>query len=103
MGGTWPMPTQSSRLYRVIAHRIDDSHPGAKTLTNYAQAISVEAAAVKVRRAHERPGGLYGVGLYRIVKVEEADQPASESDAEEQPATSADATAPLFRQSGPAV
>ncbi|WP_328335727.1 hypothetical protein [Streptomyces sp. NBC_00455] len=64
--------------YRVLAMRTDEAHPGAATLTNYANARSVEEALAMVRRANERPGGLYGEqGLYRVVEVTE-EGPAGE-------------------------
>ncbi|MDG9688393.1 hypothetical protein QC334_37730 [Streptomyces sp. DH18] len=64
--------------YRVLAIRTDEAHPGAATLTNYANARSVEEALAKVRRENERPGGLYGEqGLYRVVEVTE-EGPAGE-------------------------
>lgn len=59
------------RHYRLTAHRIDDEHPGANVVYTYAYASSVIEAATITLRKHERPRGLYGVGLYRIVKVEE--------------------------------
>lgn len=64
--------------YRVLAMRTAEAHPGAATLTNYTEARSVEEALAKVRRANERPGGLYGEqGLYRVVEVTE-EGPAGE-------------------------
>jgi len=59
------------RHYQLTAHRIHDEHPGANTVITYAYASSVIEAATITLRKHERPKGLYGVGLYRIVKVEE--------------------------------
>ncbi|WP_308042304.1 hypothetical protein [Streptomyces sp. 8L] len=59
--------------YRVTAQRTDETHPGAAVLTHHAYARSVEEAVAKVRRAHEKPGGVYGdQGLYRVVEVCEA-------------------------------
>jgi hypothetical protein len=56
--------------YRVTAQRTDETHPGAAVLTHHAYARSVEEAVAKVRRAHEKPGGVYGdQGLYRVVEV----------------------------------
>ncbi|MGW6606201.1 hypothetical protein [Streptomyces sp. NPDC055036] len=56
--------------YRVTAQRTDETHPGAAILTHHAYARSVEEAVAKVRRAHEKPGGVYGdQGLYRVVEV----------------------------------
>ncbi|MEO3768667.1 hypothetical protein [Streptomyces sp. B5E4] len=62
--------------YRIVAHRTDPAHPGASAVTNYTYARSVEEAVAKVRRAKEKPGGLYGdQGLYRVVEaVEESPQ-----------------------------
>jgi hypothetical protein len=62
--------------YRIVAQRIDPAHPGASVVTNYTYARSVEEAVTKVRRAKEKPGGLYGDrGLYRVVEtVEESPQ-----------------------------
>ncbi|MEI5710195.1 hypothetical protein WB401_44805 [Streptomyces brasiliscabiei] len=62
--------------YRIVAQRTDPAHPGASTVTNYTYARSVEEAVTKVRRAKEKPGGLYGdQGLYRVVEaVEESPQ-----------------------------
>ncbi|MEV7130972.1 hypothetical protein [Streptomyces sp. NPDC093260] len=62
--------------YRIVAQRTDPVHPGASVVTNYAYARSVEEAVAKVRRAKEKPGGLYGdQGLYRVVEaVEESPQ-----------------------------
>jgi hypothetical protein len=59
------------RHYRLTAHRIHDEHPGANVIYTYAYASSVIEAATITLRKHEKPRGLYGVGLYRIVKVEE--------------------------------
>lgn len=65
--------------YRVVAHRNIDDHPGALTLTHFAYARSAEEAVMKVRAAHERPGGVYGDrGLYRVVEVTE-EGPSSEA------------------------
>ncbi|MEU1519149.1 hypothetical protein ABZ490_44640 [Streptomyces sp. NPDC005811] len=56
--------------YRVVAQRTVAEHDGAATLTHYAYARSVEEAVVKVRQAHEKPGGVYGdQGLYRVVEA----------------------------------
>jgi hypothetical protein len=56
--------------FRVTAQRTDETHPGAAVLTHHAYARSVEEAVAKVRRAHEKPGGVYGdQGLYRVVEV----------------------------------
>ncbi|MFE9839071.1 hypothetical protein ACFYP4_28615 [Streptomyces sp. NPDC005551] len=67
-----------SRLirYRIVTQRTDPAHPGASVVTNYTYARSVEEAVAKVRRAKEKPGGLYGdQGLYRVVEaVEESPQ-----------------------------
>lgn len=62
--------------YRIVAQRTDPAHPGASVVTNYTYARSVEEAVAKVRRAKEKPGGLYGdQGLYRVVEaVEESPQ-----------------------------
>ncbi|MFD4879564.1 hypothetical protein ACFWOB_40255 [Streptomyces sp. NPDC058420] len=62
--------------YRIVAQRTDPAHPGFSVVTNYAYARSVEEAVAKVRRAKEKPGGLYGdQGLYRVVEaVEESPQ-----------------------------
>ncbi|MFG2479791.1 hypothetical protein [Streptomyces fagopyri] len=62
--------------YRIVAQRTDPAHPGASVVTNYTYARSVEEAVTKVRRAKEKPGGLYGdQGLYRVVEaVEESPQ-----------------------------
>ncbi|MFD3484891.1 hypothetical protein [Streptomyces sp. NPDC058665] len=58
--------------YRIVAQRTDPAHPGAALLTNYAYGRSVEDAVAKVRKALEKPGGLYGdQGLYRVVEVVE--------------------------------
>ncbi|MEV5599440.1 hypothetical protein [Streptomyces sp. NPDC052496] len=46
--------------YRIVAQRTDSEHPGAAVVTNYAYGRSVEEAVTKVRRALERPDGLYG-------------------------------------------
>ncbi|MEV4560018.1 hypothetical protein AB0K51_23925 [Kitasatospora sp. NPDC049285] len=63
---------QEKRNYQVVAHRVDDAHPGAARLTTYAFASSVEEALRLTRRKYERgERSLYGVGLYRIVRVEE--------------------------------
>lgn len=62
---------QQKRYYRVMARKIDPNHPGADTLTHYAYAVSVSQAVTLVRRKHERPNGVYGVGLYRVVEVGE--------------------------------
>ncbi|MDH6107935.1 hypothetical protein P3T36_006394 [Kitasatospora sp. MAP12-15] len=61
------------RNYQVVAHRVNDEHPGVATITTYAFASSVEEALRLTRRKYERGGerSLYGVGLYRIVRVEE--------------------------------
>ncbi|MGW9069256.1 hypothetical protein ACWGQT_07400 [Streptomyces yangpuensis] len=61
--------SEETRPYRIVAQRLDDAHPGAATLTTYVTAASVEEAAR--RSAEEHNGRLYGVGLYRIVRVEE--------------------------------
>ncbi|MEU0588352.1 hypothetical protein [Streptomyces sp. NPDC006132] len=62
--------------YRIVAQRTDPAHPGASVVTNYTYARSVEEAVAKVRRAKEKPGGLYrDQGLYRVVEaVEESPQ-----------------------------
>ncbi|GAA2611145.1 MULTISPECIES: hypothetical protein [Streptomyces] len=62
--------------YRIVAQRTDPAHPGASVVTNYTYARSVEEAVAKMRRAKEKPGGLYGdQGLYRVVEaVEESPQ-----------------------------
>lgn len=62
--------------YRIVAQRTDPAHPGASVVTNYTYARSVEEAVAKVRRAKEKPGGLYGDQcLYRVVEaVEESPQ-----------------------------
>lgn len=62
--------------YRIVAQRTDPAHPGASVVTNYTYARSAEEAVAKVRRAKEKPGGLYGdQGLYRVVEaVEESPQ-----------------------------
>ncbi|MEU3202139.1 hypothetical protein [Streptomyces sp. NPDC006996] len=62
--------------YRIVAQRTDPAHPGASVVTNYTYARSVEEAVAKVRRAKEKPDGLYGdQGLYRVVEaVEESPQ-----------------------------
>ncbi|WP_385879322.1 hypothetical protein [Streptomyces vulcanius] len=62
--------------YRIVAQRTDPAHPGFSVVTNYTYARSVEEAVAKVRRAKEKPGGLYGdQGLYRVVEaVEESPQ-----------------------------
>ncbi|HUR05905.1 MAG TPA: hypothetical protein VM347_25390 [Nonomuraea sp.] len=58
--------------YRIVAQRTDPAHPGAALLTNYAYGRSVGDAVTKVRKALEKPGGLYGdQGLYRVVEVVE--------------------------------
>ncbi|MET8704176.1 hypothetical protein ABZW10_35800 [Kitasatospora sp. NPDC004723] len=60
------------RNYQVVAHRVNDAHPGAAKLTTYAFAGSVEEALRLTRQKYERgERSLYGVGLYRIVRVEE--------------------------------
>ncbi|WP_234343168.1 hypothetical protein [Streptomyces fulvoviolaceus] len=59
--------------YRIVAQRTDPAHPGASVVTNYAYARSVEEAVAKVRRATEKPGG-----LYRVVEAVE-DSPQSEA------------------------
>ncbi|WP_103529064.1 hypothetical protein [Streptomyces sp. SM12] len=64
-------PAELTR-YPVVARRTDAAHAGAAALTNHANARSVEEALALVRRANERPGGLYGEqGLYRVVEVAE--------------------------------
>ncbi|BCL33450.1 hypothetical protein ACFFS2_40980 [Streptomyces aurantiacus] len=64
--------------YRIVAQRTDPEHPGASVLTNYAYGRSVGDAVAKVRKALEKPGGLYGdQGLYRVVEVVE-ESPDSE-------------------------
>ncbi|MGW2683621.1 hypothetical protein ACWC6I_10765 [Streptomyces sp. NPDC001414] len=64
--------------YRIVAQRTDPEHPGAVRLTNYAYGRSVEEALTKVRKALEKPDGLYGdQGLYRVVEVVE-ESPESE-------------------------
>ncbi|MEU4013392.1 hypothetical protein ACPCK5_34810, partial [Streptomyces pseudogriseolus] len=65
--------------YRIVARRTDPAHPGASVVTNYTYARSVEEAVAKVRRAKEKPGGLYGdQSLYRVVEaVEESPQSAA--------------------------
>ncbi|MER7794692.1 hypothetical protein [Streptomyces sp. NPDC097640] len=70
--GQGPAVGGDLRRYRVMARRQDPAHPGVLTITHFADAGSVEEAAQKVRSVHEREGGLYGIGLYRIVRVEEA-------------------------------
>lgn len=62
---------QQARHYRVVAHRADDTHLGVAVVTTYAWAGSVEEAVRKIRRT-SRGRSLYGTGLYRIVRVEEA-------------------------------
>ncbi|MGW3134084.1 hypothetical protein [Streptomyces sp. NPDC001123] len=58
--------------YRIVAQRTDPAHPGAALLTHYAYGRSVEEAVTKVRKALEKPGGVYGdQGLYRVVEVVE--------------------------------
>ncbi|MFF9594049.1 hypothetical protein ACF1FX_33550 [Streptomyces sp. NPDC014646] len=69
-----PAAVEHLRSYRVVARRLDNDHPGAAQLTSYTEATSVEEAARKARAVHEREGGVYGVGLYRIVRVEEEQQ-----------------------------
>ena len=71
---TRPKPPSEKRHYKITANRIDDEHPGANVVYTYAYASSVVEAATITLRKHERPRGLYGVGLYRIVKVEEDEQ-----------------------------
>jgi hypothetical protein len=64
--------------YRVVAQRTDPEHPGAAVVTNYAYGRSVEEAVTKVRKALEKPDGLYGdQGMYRVVEVVE-ESPSSE-------------------------
>lgn len=72
------MSEPDKRHYRVTAHRLDDEHPGANVVYTYAYASSVIEAATLTLKAHERPRGLYGVGLYRIVRVEEYDYGAAQ-------------------------
>ncbi|MFH9677816.1 hypothetical protein ACH4L5_37040 [Streptomyces sp. NPDC017405] len=61
-----------------MAQRTDPEHPGAALLTNYAYGRSVEEAVAKVRKALEKPDGLYGAqGMYRVVEVFE-ESPSSE-------------------------
>jgi hypothetical protein len=62
--------------YQIVAQRTGPAHPGFSVVTNYTYARSVEEAVTKVRRAKEKPGGLYGdQGLYRVVEaVEESPQ-----------------------------
>ncbi|MFE5563119.1 hypothetical protein [Streptomyces sp. NPDC056544] len=69
-------PDSEMIRYRIVAQRTDPAHPGASVVTNYTYARSVEEAVAKVRRAKEKPGGLYGdQGLYRVVEaVEESPQ-----------------------------
>ncbi|MFF4755209.1 hypothetical protein ACWD5R_43520 [Streptomyces sp. NPDC002514] len=75
-GTAGPAPAQIR--YRIVAQRTDPGHPGASTLTHYAYGLSVEEAVAKVRKAHEKPGGVYGdQGLYRVVEVVE-ESPDSE-------------------------
>ncbi|WP_327328779.1 hypothetical protein OG735_41700 (plasmid) [Streptomyces sp. NBC_01210] len=55
-----------------MAQRTDPEHPGASVVTNYAYGRSVEEAVTKVRKALEKPDGLYGdQGMYRVVEVVE--------------------------------
>lgn len=64
--------------FRVVAAPTQDEYPGASTLTSYTYARSVEEAVARVRKANEKPGGLYGdKGLYRVVEVTE-EGPSSE-------------------------
>ncbi|MFD4528454.1 hypothetical protein ACFWP7_31950 [Streptomyces sp. NPDC058470] len=71
-------PAPAQIRYRIVAQRTDPGHPGASTLTHYAYGLSVEEAVAKVRKAHEKPGGVYGdQGLYRVVEVVE-ESPDSE-------------------------
>lgn len=66
-----PEETPEKRHYRLVARRIRDDHPGALTVTTYAYAVNVVDAVMMTLEEHEKPMGLYGVGLYRIEKVEE--------------------------------
>jgi hypothetical protein len=61
---------QEVRRYRVVGHRVDDTHLGVTFVTLYTVAGSVEEAARKIRRSSQGRS-LYGTGLYRIVRVEE--------------------------------
>ncbi|WP_460074174.1 hypothetical protein [Streptomyces sp. YKOK-I1] len=71
-------PTLEQIRYRIVAQRTDPEHPGASRLTHYAYGRSVEEAVTKVRKAHEKPGGVYGdQDLYRVVEVVE-ESPDSE-------------------------
>ncbi|RLU82553.1 hypothetical protein CTZ27_29975 [Streptomyces griseocarneus] len=62
---------QPLREYRVVAHCVDNAHPGATYFTSHVMAGSVEEAVRKIRRT-SRGSSLFSTGLYRIVRVEEA-------------------------------
>jgi hypothetical protein len=65
-------PASDLIRYRIVAQRTDPAHPGAAVVTNYAYGRSVEEAVAKVRKALEKPDGLYGdQGMYRVVEVSE--------------------------------
>ncbi|MEU3374864.1 hypothetical protein ABZ734_31055 [Streptomyces sp. NPDC006660] len=69
--GRGPVTVEENRVYRVVAERVSASLPGVLSVTVHLEAPSVAEAARSALRENEGEGGLYGVGRYRIIRVEE--------------------------------
>ncbi|MFD9598580.1 hypothetical protein ACFWA9_38260 [Kitasatospora sp. NPDC059973] len=75
--GGWKSPSRPEpggpvvRSYRITARRIEGAEAQEATITTSVMAASVEEAVQKTKEKHERERGLYGIGVYRIVRVEE--------------------------------
>jgi hypothetical protein len=74
--GTAVGPNPELIRYRIVAQHGPIRRTPALVVTDYACAWPLEEAVTKVRRALEKPGGLYGErGRYRVVEATEGDGP----------------------------